>query len=227
MTDTARRGHTTLAALLAESRYAAHPPAGGHYEPEPDSPTPEQAAEFNRQRALRCIDLWTPAAFRDARADHPDVTAWADRYIADRARAGSLLLLGRTGCGKTHQAYGALRRIAQSGRPPIAWRAVGAADLYAQLRGRSGDEAQETFDRYADLDVLLLDDLGACKDTPFTEEITYRLVNHRYEHNLPLIVTSNLTPKALSEGVGERTASRLSGMATKVVIGGEDRRRTR
>lgn len=228
MTDTTRRGHTTLAALLADPRFADIPGAGPHdQQPEPDRPTPEQDAAFNRQRALRCIDLWTPPAFRQARADHPDVVGWAQRYIADPATAGSLLLLGRTGCGKTHQAYGALRLIAESGRPPIAWRAVGAADLYAQLRGRSGDETQQTFDAYANRHVLLLDDLGAAKDTQFTEEITYRLVNHRYQNNLPLIVTSNLTPKNLGEGLGERTASRLAGMAAKVVVGGDDRRRNR
>lgn len=226
MTDYARRGHATLAALLAGDRFADLTPIDGDDEPD-EQPTPEQAAEYNRQRALRCIDLWTPPQFARARADHPDVTAWANQYITDPATTGSLLLLGRTGCGKTHQAFGALRLIAESGRPPIAWRAIGAADLYAQLRGRSGDDAQETFAFYADKPVLLLDDLGAVKDTPFTEETIYRLVNHRYQNNLPLIITSNLPPKALTEGVGERTASRLAGMATKVVIGGDDRRRAR
>lgn len=229
MTDSARRGHTTLAALLAGSRFAHLSAEAGDGDGEPVSHelTPEQEAEFNRQRALRCIDLWTPAVFRTARADHPEVVAWAQRYIADPRTAGSLVLLGRVGSGKTHQAYGAMRLIAESGRPPIAWRAVGAADLYAQLRGRFGTEAQEAFAFYADKQVLLLDDLGAAKDTPFTEEVTYRLINHRYEAGLPLIVTSNLAPKALSEGLGERTASRLSGMAVKVVIGGDDRRRAR
>lgn len=220
------RGLADTGSLL--DRYARTRDTAPDPDYDPDAePTREQVHADNRARALHCIDLWTPPLFRAARADHPAVVHWARSYIADRDRAGSLLLLGPAGTGKTHQAYGALRLIAESGRPPIAWRAIGAADLYAQLRGRPGDEAQETLDWYARLDVLLLDDLGAAKDTPFTEETTYRLINHRYQNNLPLIITSNLTPKALSEGVGERTASRLTAMATKVVIGGDDRRRVR
>lgn len=221
-----RRGLTDTSTLLDRYARARDVAPDPNYDPDAP-PAPEEAIADNRARALHCIEVWAPSMFHHARADHPDVTAWADRYIADRDTAGSLILLGKTGSGKTHQAYGAIRRIAESGRPPIAWRSIGAADLYAQLRGRSGDEAQEIFDHYARLDLLLLDDLGACRDTPFTEEITYRLVNHRYQNNLPLIITSNLPPKALSEGVGERTASRLVGMATKVVISGDDRRRAR
>lgn len=221
-----RRGHTTLADLLADSRYADLA-AAEDSEPEPAWPTPEQAAEFNRQRALHCMDLWTPPVFHDARAEHPDVTAWARAYIADRSRSRWLLLLGSVGTGKTHQAYGALRLIAESGRPPISWRAVGASDFYAQLRGRPGDEQQQTLDRYSALDVLLLDDLGTTKDTPFTEEATYRLINHRYERNLPTIITTNLRAGDIKDAVGDRTASRLAQMCTQVDLGRGDRRRAR
>jgi len=228
MTDhTERRGHTTLAAALAGSRYAGLAAEPDDDEPQPERPTPQEAAEFNRQRALRCIDLWTPPVFRGARAEHPDVTAWARAYIADRSRPRWLLLLGSVGTGKTHQAYGALRLIAESGRPPIAWRAVGASDLYGQLRGRSGDEQQQTLDRYAALDVLILDDLGVTKDTPFTEETIYRLVNRRYETNLPLIITTNMRASDIKDAVGDRTASRLAQMCTQVDLGRGDRRRAR
>lgn len=222
-----RRGLTGLSALLASPRFANLPPVDPDEEPEPDRPTPEQEAAFNRQRALRCIDLWAPPVFREARADHPEVIAWARAYIADRSRSRWLLLLGSVGTGKTHQAYGAIRLIAESGRPPIAWRSVGSSDFYAQLRGRSGDEMQQVFDRYGALDLLLLDDLGTAKDTPFTEEATYRLINHRYERNLPTIITTNLRAGDIKDAVGDRTASRLAQTCTQIDLGRGDRRRAR
>ena len=42
-----------------------------------------------------------------------------------------------------------------------------------------------------------VDDLGAAKPSEWTEEINYRLVNHRYEHMLPTIFTSNVPAREL------------------------------
>ncbi|MER7128641.1 hypothetical protein [Streptosporangium saharense] len=40
--------------------------------------------------------------------------------------------------------------------------------------------------------LLLLDDLGSAKASEWTEEITYRVINHRHENLLPGVFTSNL-----------------------------------
>lgn len=42
-------------------------------------------------------------------------------------------MAGVVGAGKTHQAYGAIRLLAQSGIG-VRWRATTTADLYAELR---------------------------------------------------------------------------------------------
>jgi DNA replication protein DnaC len=46
-------------------------------------------------------------------------------------------------------------------------------------------------------DRLLLDDLGNEKMTEFVQEALQIVINHRYEHNLPLYVTSNYNLKQL------------------------------
>lgn len=221
-----RRGLADTGSLLDRYARARDTAPDPHYDPDA-APTREQVIADNKARALHCIDLWTPPLFRAARADHPAVVRWARSYIADRDRAGSLLLLGPAGTGKTHQSYGALRMIAESGRPPIAWRAVSAVDLYAALRPRAGVDTEGVFEQYTALDLLLLDDLGAAKDSAFTEDVTYRLINHRYERGLPLLVTTNLRAGEIKNAVGDRTASRLAAMCTQVVLDGNDRRRTR
>ncbi len=177
-----------------------------------------------------------PFIYRQATADHPDVKAWADRLVtatreqtAGRivptvGRHRSLLLLGPTGVGKTYQAFGALRYLAPTG-VRLAWTATSSADLYAALRPRAGVDSETEFRRFAHARLLVLDDLGAAKSSEWTEEINFRLVNHRYENQLPTILTSNVLPKELSDRVGDRVASRLIEMCDRVVIQGADRRR--
>lgn len=171
-----------------------------------------------------------PERFRDAVATDPAVTTWCDKLgsaYADGnpAAVTSLLITGRTGVGKTHQAYGAIRRIAASGLV-IGWLASTVPDLYARLRPRPDADSEAEFRRWADVPLLMLDDLGAAKDSEWTEEVLYRLANHRSEHMLPTIITTNLPIKgtvSLQSAVSERVFSRLA-ECTVVLLLGRDRR---
>jgi DNA replication protein DnaC len=174
-----------------------------------------------------------PARYRDAVVSVPAVAGWVRTLVQAivtekprlaRLSAGpSLLLIGGTGTGKTHQAYAAIRALAASG-VGMTWQAVAAADLYAQMRPRYGVDSEQEFERYARASVLVLDDLGAAKGSEWNEEVNYRLVNHRYERQMPTLITSNVPPKNLAAALGERVASRLVEMAERVVIAGGDRR---
>lgn len=177
-----------------------------------------------------------PARYSDALPDDPGVEAWlADllrRALADSAghpapavRSGeSLLLLGATGTGKTYQAMGVVRAIAAFG-VRSGWKGTTAPDLCALLRPRHGVDADAEFRRFADANLLTLDDLGAAKNSEWVEEMNYRLINRRYEAMLPAVFTSNVPPKELADVLGDRVASRLTEMTTRVVLGGVDRRR--
>ncbi|MYW49197.1 ATP-binding protein, partial [Streptomyces sp. SID161] len=167
-------------------------PVIGSEEPEP---TPEPVS------ALELADARIPPRYRHARADHPQVTAWVDEIVcAGRpgpsgtrgiAEGPSLLIAGPTGTGKTHQAYGAVRALLAAG-VRLRWEAVTAADLYARLRPRPGLDAERELHTLARCPLLLLDDIGAAKGSEWTEELTYRLINHRYEYLRPTLLTTNL-----------------------------------
>lgn len=178
----------------------------------------------------------TPPRFADACPTHSDVQAWtaavlqASKHALERhpiaaVNAGpSLLLLGNTGTGKTHQAYGAVRLLSAIGLN-VRWQVISAADLYARLRPRHQIDSESEFRAIADAKTLVLDDLGAAKTSEWVEEINFRLINHRYEQQLPTVFTSNTLPKDLGAELGERVASRLTEMTTRVVMTGTDRRR--
>ncbi|MGA5582531.1 ATP-binding protein [Streptomyces thermodiastaticus] len=166
-----------------------------------------------RARAEYALSRWrtaTPPRFRNADATLPEVVAWADRALADPSSAGALLLPGLTGTGKTYEAYGALRRIAAGGPERFELIAVNSADMYGSLRPSPVLGASEReLRRLSQVQFLLLDDFGTAKASEWTEEITYRLINHRYNHCLPTIITSNLPARDengpdLTDFVGDR-----------------------
>lgn len=189
----------------------------------------------NLDRAAERIAKDIPARYTDATATIYEVVQWIRDVVhaaVEQSRADcitvqtgpSLLLLGPTGSGKTHQAYGSLRALAVSGIQ-CRWVASTAADIYASMRPRPRVDSEEVFERYAKARLLVLDDLGAAKSSEWTEEVNYRLINYRYEHRLPTLITSNVPPRDLGVELGERVASRLVEMAARVVLKGEDRRR--
>ncbi|WP_043469234.1 ATP-binding protein [Kitasatospora sp. MBT66] len=189
----------------------------------------------HRARAEYALSRWsaaTPPRYRDAEATLPAVAAWADRALADNAAAGALLLTGQTGTGKTHEAYGALRRVAAGGPDRFEVLCVNSADMYGRLRpSQVMGAAERELRRLSEVQYLLLDDLGTAKVSEWTEEVTYRLINYRYNHCLPTVITSNLPARDesgpdLTDFVGARVASRLAEMVTSLVpMIGADRRR--
>lgn len=203
----------------------------------PEEPTPDDPGHpeyHRRQRAAFAVDRWdtaTPYRYKQATAEHPDITAWADRAAKDIRDAGFLVLTGPTGTGKTHQAYGVLRRIAEAGPRRFELIATTAPDMYGRLRPNGSQKGMEhELKRLATVPLLLLDDLGTEKLSEWTEEATYRLLNERYNACLPLIVTTNLPTRAndgpsLTSRLGERIASRLAQTTTVVTLTGPDRRR--
>lgn len=201
--------------------------SGNEYEPPPERLDAQAVADWNRERALawharHANDQFR--RFRDAVADHPQVLDWVTRYLLDPG-FDSLMLQGVVGSGKTHQAFGAFRAIAESGRPPVGWKAVVAAELYRRLRPNSANDQAEILASYCEAPLLLLDDLGAAKRSTFTEDVTYQLIDARYRACLPTIVTTNLGTDDLFEEIGHRTTSRLVQMCTWVQFPIIDRRR--
>jgi DNA replication protein DnaC len=188
--------------------------------------------EEHRSRAAE-QESRIPLHFADAVASEPIVANWV-RVLVQTVREShrtvprvltgrSLLISGPIGTGKTYQAYGAIRALGESGAG-FSWLAATAADLYGALRPRSGVDSEREFLRFADVGVLVLDDLGAAKGTEWNEEINFRLLNHRYERKLPTIVTTNVPARKLRDELGERLASRLIEMADRVYLTGGDRR---
>jgi DNA replication protein DnaC len=87
-----------------------------------------------------------------------------------------------------------------------------------------GRDIDEWMDTVKNANLLVLDDLGAEKPTPWVQERIFVIVNHRYREALPTIFTSNIGPKDLAAQLGERTASRIVAMTEGIELEGDDYR---
>ncbi len=78
-------------------------------------------------------------------------------------------------------------------------------------------------------DLLLLDDVGKekRKDMDFVQRTLFAIINGRYDNELPIVLTANLSPTPLKRHLGEATFDRLFEQieGKRVVIEGESYRR--
>ena len=151
----------------------------------------------------------------------------AERFCEDlqnNSKATGLMLVGPYGCGKTHLAAAILHRCAEYG---VAGMFVVVPELLARIRTsyRTGDgKAEAVIDTAKNAKLLILDDLGAEKASEWVKEQLYMLVNYRYEHMLPTVVTTNCNGAELEQELGRRTLSRLVEMTKPVNIHAGDYR---
>src|SRR4030042_1497164 len=105
---------------------------------------------------------------------------------------GWLLLRGGYGCGKTHLAASIANECLLRGQPVLL---VNVPDLLDHLRATYGPDSEvrfdERFEEVRDAPVLILDDLGTQNATPWAQEKLYQILNHRYNAQLPTVVTTN------------------------------------
>lgn len=152
-------------------------------------------------------------------------------------------LTGHAGVGKTHAACGAIRAYIEAHivevegyqmyRGPRA-RFVSAPDWLAQLRSTyssRGKDEREVYQSYANCGLLVLDDLGKGSASEWAAERVYMLLDHRYSHQLPTIITSNYDLGELAERLAsdaqtrESIVSRIAGMCKGYKLAGRDRRK--
>ncbi len=132
--------------------------------------------------------------------------AYHAAYAFAQNPEGWLVLTGGYGCGKTHLAAAIANDRLDRSQPAIF---VVVPDLLDHLRATFGPNSEaaydEMFEQIRTTRLLLLDDLGSQSATPWAQEKLFQLLNHRYNGQLPTVITTNQR----LEDVDQRLRSRL------------------
>lgn len=134
-------------------------------------------------------------------------------YILKRSSQG-IMLTGDVGAGKTYLAAAIANDLLAQGVlaqflvVPEFLDELRAALLHNNGYSHEADDVA-LLGSIRQVDVLVLDDLGAHNYTPWTCNKLYSLLNYRLNYQLPVIITTNLKMSELDEYLGERTTSRI------------------
>jgi DNA replication protein DnaC len=186
-----------------------------------------QIAERDRGtlRRLSNLDPFRDKTFEKFDAAVPGVREAYDvalRYAEDPM--GWLVFGGGYGAGKTHLAASIANACEQAGVPVIF--AI-VPDLLDHLRAAFAPNSETTydalFDKIREVQLLVLDDLGAENSTAWATEKLFQLINYRYNYRMPTVITTN---HRLLTHMDERIRSRLNDLSLvrHVVIEAQDYR---
>lgn len=146
--------------------------------------------------------------------------AYSEQY--KETERNCLLLVGSYGSGKTHLAGAIANKLMDKGVPVLFDTFSGHLN---KLKMEFNGGKSVYLEQMQNVDMLILDDIGKEKITEWSQSIMFTVINYRYEHLLPIVMTSNLKNDSLKEYLGGAVWSRLCEMCTGVFTSGEDYRK--
>nr|UVM99726.1 MAG: AFG1-like ATPase [Bacteriophage sp.] len=197
----------------------------------------KEAEEKRKRDRLQYLDSMRRTGFPDAemrewtfaKSDHTDQKNEniARRYVANfdamRSQGTGLLLCGSVGTGKSFLAACIANELISQGTPCLM---TNFSRIISRISEKFGGD-QKYLDNLNRFDLLIIDDLGAERDSEYMWEKVMDVIDARYRAGLPLIVTTNLNPKDLydpSDIRRQRVFSRLKEMCIFLEVNGPDRR---
>jgi len=192
----------------------------------------EREAERKRQadndsRRKLCFTSPLLETYRISDADNTKSAELARRFIQHwpkmKEDGTGLLLWGNVGTGKTFIAAAIANAVIDSGESA---RMRSTGEIVLELQG--SQDKMGIINAICGPSLLVLDDLGAERDTAFGAEIIYTVIDRRYQTGRPLIVTTNVPLqeiKAETDSGKSRLYSRILDRCIPVFVDGPDRRK--
>lgn len=197
----------------------------------------QQQRLLGQSRIPRRYEICTLANYRPAPNNETQLQAFnfAFKLVSEfPAVDRGLLFMGPVGAGKTHLSVAILRELIEKKGVSCSFYEFGSLLKGIQNSYNPVSQSSElkVLAPVFDVDVLVLDELGASKPTEWVRDTMMQIINARYNDKRLTIFTTNYhdrphnqTEETLADRIGERLRSRLYEMCKSVVIEGEDYRR--
>ncbi len=133
---------------------------------------------------------------------------------------------GGTGVGKTYALHAIRRRTEELCGYNSCSGIENWTELLFELKEKINSNQIRDFlsNQVTNRPHIFLDDVGAEKQTEWSQEMLYMIVNRAYEQCHALFIVTNLTIPEFTEKYGERITSRLVEMCEVIELLGEDKR---
>lgn len=131
-------------------------------------------------------------------------------FILREPSWAALIMIGETGTGKTMLACEFAQSLIANASKSVRY--ITAKGMISEIQasyGREGKSEEGELMRFAQYDVLILDEVDAIPARENSSLLLTEIINRRYNDNKPVIVISNQPFDNLAKYVGERVHSRL------------------
>ncbi len=163
------------------------------------------------------INLFKDESFENERMtpreNMADIAGIAEGFISnfDQNNGDNLLFYGTTGLGKTFLCNCIAKSLLDKNKIVIYQTAFTILEIIEKHRFGRGDKEFNNY-QYSllfDADLLIIDDLGTEVANTFTNAEIFNIVNTRIIGGKKTIISTNLTPKEISETYTDRVFSRI------------------
>lgn len=163
------------------------------------------------------ISIFSEEEFEDEvmtpKENMKDILGIAESFIDnfDENNGENLLFYGTTGLGKTFLSNCIAKSLLDKNKIVIYQTAFTILDILERRRFGKGDRKLDNYqyDLLLEADLLIVDDLGTEVSNAFTTSEIFNIINTRIIRDKKTIISSNLTPKEISDTYTDRVFSRV------------------
>ncbi len=142
---------------------------------------------------------------------------YAEHFEQNAAEGRGLILQGNHGTGKNHLAAAIARKVLSLGRTVLF---ATVREIVSRIRetwsGDAGPSEREIIRGFAEVDLLILDEVGRQYGTDSERIHLFEIIDRRYREMRPTIVLSNETPAGIEACLGRAAYDRLCHHVTLV-----------
>lgn len=133
----------------------------------------------------------------------------------------NLFFYGGSGLGKTFLSNCIAKDLLDKGKVVIYQTSSNLIEMLRQIRF-DNDTTRDELDDFIDCDLLIIDDLGAEPNNPYSQSDLFNIINSRLLAKKRMLISTNYSIAELAKNYPERITSRLLGQFTPYKFFGDD-----
>ena len=138
--------------------------------------------------------------FKDNQETITTLMKYTHLCIENKVKDG-IIIYGSIGYENTHLAASIANEIIRNKKIALLERTSSITDRIKESFNKTVTTESEIMELYSNVDMLIIDDFGSETISKWALERLYRIINNRYENELPIVITTRYTREELMEKI--------------------------